>query len=143
MKDYLHKLDFEVRDHECDLQGIVNNSIYLNYLEHARHKCLNALGLDFAALTAQGVYLIVTRAEVDYKTPLRPNDHFVVCSNLERVSRLRFAFVQDIYRMPDEVVCINARITGSSMNSSGRPMVPREVEILLATHAKPTPEAQT
>jgi len=30
---YQYELDFTVRDYECDLQGIVNNSVYLNYFE--------------------------------------------------------------------------------------------------------------
>jgi len=33
MMDYQFKVDFEVRDYECDLQGIVNNAVYQNYLE--------------------------------------------------------------------------------------------------------------
>ena len=34
---YLHEHSFEVRDYECDLQGVVNNAVYMHYLEHARH----------------------------------------------------------------------------------------------------------
>lgn len=30
------RIDLKVRDYECDLQGIVNNGVYFNYLEHAR-----------------------------------------------------------------------------------------------------------
>lgn len=39
-----------VRDYECDLQGVVNNAAYLNYLEHARHEMLRLSGIDFAEL---------------------------------------------------------------------------------------------
>jgi len=40
MENYRFKLNFEVRDYECDLSGIVNNAVYLHYLEHARHELL-------------------------------------------------------------------------------------------------------
>ncbi len=39
-KKYEFELEFTVRDYECDLQGIVNNAVYLNYLEHTRHQYL-------------------------------------------------------------------------------------------------------
>ena len=38
MKQYQFQLEFQVRDYECDMQGHVNNAVYLNYLEHCRHE---------------------------------------------------------------------------------------------------------
>ena len=140
MSNYLHQLEFAVRNYECDLQGIVNNAIYQNYLEHARHECLKAMNLDFAALTQQGINLVVTRVEIDYRLPLRSGDKFVVCSNLERISRIRFAFVQDVLRLPDMTPIVNARVIGTAINERGRPALPKEIETILEQHAKPAPE---
>mgnify|MGYP005695630351 FL=1 len=52
--DHTFALDFSVRDYECDLQGIVNNAVYQNYLEHARHQFLRSCGFDFAQLHREG-----------------------------------------------------------------------------------------
>ena len=37
---YKFKIALPVRDYECDMQGYVNNAVYQNYLEHARHEYL-------------------------------------------------------------------------------------------------------
>jgi acyl-CoA thioester hydrolase len=37
-------LEMKVRDYECDMQGIVNNAVYQNYLEWARHEYLLSRG---------------------------------------------------------------------------------------------------
>ncbi|MCC2671753.1 MAG: thioesterase [Armatimonadetes bacterium] len=129
---HLFTLEFEVRDYECDLQGIVNNAVYQNYLEHCRHVFLKSRGVDFAALAAAGVNLVLVRAELDYLLPLRPGDRFVVGLDMERVSRLRFAFIQTIYRLPDERAVVRARFIGTGINAAGRPSLPAEVERLLA-----------
>ena len=55
MAGYAARLEFQVRDYECDMQGVVNNSVYQNYLEHARHEFLKMLGIDFAEMTRRGV----------------------------------------------------------------------------------------
>ncbi len=118
--DYAFKLDFKVRDYECDLQGVVNNSVYQNYLEHARHEFLLASGIDFAALAQQGINLVVVRAELDYLAPLRSGDRFWVGLNIERRSRLRFDFLQDIHRLPDDQPILKAKITGTAVNAQGK-----------------------
>ncbi len=126
MKTYQFILPFEVRDYECDLQGIVNNAVYQHYLEHARHQFLRRFRLTFAELTKQGVNLIVIRAEIDYKSPLRSGEAFFVGSTLERVSPLRFGFVQDIYRVSDggQTLILEARITCAAMDEEGKPIAP-------------------
>lgn len=127
--DYLYTLAFLVRDYECDMEGIVNNAVYQNYLEHARHQFLLSRGIDFAEITRRGIHPVVVRAEIDYVRPLKSGDSFRVGVNLERVSRLRFAFVQDIYRA-DELI-LNARIIAAAMNESGRPVKPEQMHPLM------------
>jgi len=131
MDGAVYSLDFEVRDYECDLQGIVNNANYQHYLEHARHQFLKSRGLDFAEVTARGILLIVTRIEIDYKSPLRSGDRFRVSLRLERVSRIRFAFHQEITRIGDDKLVVQAKVFTAAMNPQGRPIFPRELEGLL------------
>lgn len=126
-----YELAFEVRDYECDLQGIVNNAVYLNYLEHARHQFLKSEGIDFATLTEAGVYLVVLRTEIDYLHSLRSGNRFVVTVDLEPVSPLRMAFVQRIYRLPERTPVVRARTIGTGVNERGRPVVPEEIRALL------------
>ncbi len=125
MSDF--SISLKVRDYECDLQGIVNNSVYQNYFEHARHEFLKQKGVDFAALSAQGIHLVVIRAELDYHQSLKPGDEFQVTVRLERVGRVRWAFAQEIRRLPDNTRMVSARITGVGLNERGRPA---KIEVL-------------
>ena len=127
---YTHSIEMQVRDYECDLQAVVNNAVYQNYLEHARHEFLRSRGIDFAEVTASGINLVVTRAELDYRKSLVSSDSFCVRSLLRQVSRLRFEFHQDIFRLPDETLMLSARITGTSVNQQGRPYIPEALQRL-------------
>lgn len=121
-------LEMHVRDYECDIQGIVNNGVYQNYLEHARHVFLKQIGIDFAALAKDGINLVVVRAELDYKFPLASGDAFVISVNLKRESKLKFAFYQDIYRVADNKLVMNAKVIGTALNTRGRPEIPAELD---------------
>lgn len=134
--DDAYRLDFKVRDYECDLQGIVNNGVYQNYLEHARHECLLASGVDFADLARRNINLVVVRAELDYKTPLVSGDEFWVSVSMVRSSRVRFDFLQAIYRRSDDKLALKAKVTGTALNDRGRPFVPDELEQLFAATDK-------
>jgi acyl-CoA thioester hydrolase len=123
-------IQLKVRDYECDMQGIVNNAVYQNYLEHARHEYLLGRGLDFAEITRAGVHLVVIRAEIDYKRPLKSGDGFKVVSQLERVSRLKFKFRQQIVSLDEKQTYINACIFCASLNDKGRPASYEGIESL-------------
>ena len=124
------KVDFKVRDYECDLQGIVNNSVYFNYLEHARHEFLHANGVDFSQLTRDKINLVVMRSEMDYKQSLMPGDEFYVAVEPERISRLKFGFRQTVVRKHDEKVMLKALVIGTAVNERGRPFLPEQVDLL-------------
>jgi len=119
--NYTHSLEFKVRDYECDLQGVVNNGVYQNYLEHARHEFLLCKGINFAEMATNKINLVVVRAELNYRDSLKSGDHFKVISNIQQISKVRFKFLQDIYRITDSKLILNAIIIGTSLNERGRP----------------------
>lgn len=131
MIDTCFTLEMAVRDYECDLQGVVNNAVYQNYLEHARHEYLKSTGIDFAALAAAGIKLVVTRVEIDYKASLTSGDSFIVEVLAERLSPVRVVFRQEICRLPERKVVVKAVVTGTALNRQGRPQLPRELKDLL------------
>ena len=56
MDQNVFTLEMAVRDYECDLQAVVNNAVYQNYLEHARHEYLKSLGAS-EILTERGTVM--------------------------------------------------------------------------------------
>lgn len=111
-KQHLFELELSVRDYELDLQGIVNNSVYQNYLEHARHEFLYSLNIDFAGLHDEGKDLIISRVEIDYKYPLKSHERFKVTLDIRREGHLKVVFDQKILRVPDEKTIVKAQVKG-------------------------------
>lgn len=120
--DYIYETEFEVRDYECDIQGIVNNSVYLNYLEHTRHKFLLAAGLDFAELHKNNIDPVVFRVEMDYKHPLKSRDIFISKLNYERKGHLKIIFKQDLYRKSDQKLILKGKVIAVVLQN-GKPVV--------------------
>jgi len=122
----LYNLEFRVRDYECDLQGVVNNANYQHYLEHARHEFLISKGISFSRLHDEGIDLIVTKVEIEYKFPLRSTDRFIVTVKIAREGNVRIAFYQEIYRVPDKKLIVKAKIT-TAATRNGKPFFPAGV----------------
>lgn len=129
----MFKYSMRVRDYECDVQGVVNNSVYQNYFEHARHEFLLTNGVDFSDLAARGINLMVTRVELDFKRSLRPKNDFYVTVEVEKVSRIQYAFVQNIYLADSDQLMVSARTIGVAVNAKGRPMASPELDLLLVS----------
>ena len=112
--NYIFETRMEVRDYECDIEGIVNNANYLHYAEHTRHLFLRSLGVSIDA--------VVARMNLQYKTPLRCDDEFISRLALTKEG-IKYVFHQAIYRASDEklswkgdieLVClVNGRLANS------------------------------
>lgn len=134
MSDYIFELEMKVRDYECDLQGVVNNAVYQNYLEHTRHEFLLAAGVDFAQLHEEGTDAMVIKIEMEYKLPLKSGDKFVCKLRMEREGSLKFLFMQDIYRKSDDKLVLKGKVTGVCVKN-GRPARPDEIMEALESYA--------
>ena len=110
MNNYCFETRMEVRDYECDIEGIVNNANYLHYTEHTRHLFLKQCGLSFAEMHEKGVDAVVARMNLQYKTPLRCDDEFISRLWLEKQG-IKYVFHQDIFRAADEALCFRGDIT--------------------------------
>lgn len=106
---YIYELEMKVRDYECDLQGIVNNSVYQNYLEHTRHEYLLENNVSFSDLHKEGVDAVVARIKIDFKSSLRPKDEFISKLNVKKEG-VRYVFEQAIFRKKDNALCIKAKV---------------------------------
>ncbi len=133
----IHECVLAVRDYECDMADGVNNAVYQNYLEHARHQMLKANGIDFATLARERISLVIMRSEVDYLKSLISGDEFVVKTSMSRISRLRFEFNQNLFRLRDNVCIIKAKFLGTCISPEGRPMLTPELEALIVKMCAP------
>jgi acyl-CoA thioester hydrolase len=109
MKEYCFQIEMKVRDYECDLQGVVNNSNYLRYMEHTRHEYLETLGENFGAMHVKGIDAFISRVDIRFKHSLRSGDRFRSCLKLWKEGP-KLVFSQDIYRLPDGMLAASGRV---------------------------------
>ncbi len=107
-KKYIFELPMKVRDYEVDSEGIVNNAIYLHYLEHTRHEFCESAGFTFREMHSRGIDPVLSKVEIEYKTPLRLGESMISRLALSRKGPL-FVFIQDIYT-PEGDIVVKAKV---------------------------------
>jgi len=123
----IYKLEFEVRDNEVDLQGVVNNANYFIYLAHTRHKFLKYIGVSFSKMAEEKQYLLLTSSNIEFKRSLIAEDKFYVTCKMVPEGTVRFGFEQEIKKLDDKETLIvksynvAACIDGNNRN---RPYIP-------------------
>ena len=120
----------EVRDHELDRFGVVNNAVYQNYLEHARHAFLASRGISLTHLLEEKFRPVVTRIDLEYLLPLQSGDSFSVQLWLTRLTRVKFQFFQQIQKIPSMQSTTRAHVIGTFLGPNDRPVMPENMKIL-------------
>ena len=104
MEKKVFEIEMKVRDYECDAQGIVNNANYMHYYEVARHEFLESRNISFSDSHDQGIDMVVSKVEINYKSPLKGGDRFLSSLTIEK-SGVRMVFHQTLKRKKDNVLC--------------------------------------
>ena len=110
----IYEQKMKVRDYECDMEGIVNNAVYQNYMECTRHEMIRERGISFAELVEKKIFIVVARADIRYKHPRRSGDEFVVTCQ-SRIEGLKIIFDQKILLLPERKLCVSAEITTAAL----------------------------
>lgn len=108
---FTHSISIQVRWGDLDAMGHVNNATYLTYLEQARVTYFGELGLWDGS--GGGLGLIMARAEIDYKLPIRGRDSIAVFTRCTRLGTRSFDTAQLIARVHSDhslVTVAEARI---------------------------------
>ena len=97
-------IDIPVRFAECDPYGVVWHGHYVLYLEHAREALTGRFGFTAARALEMGYRLPVTRMEVKYRLPARPDQTIRVTARLREPSVARFVVDYEIRDEPGRLL---------------------------------------
>ena len=120
----------EVRDHELDRFGVVNNAVYQNYLEHARHAFLASRGISLTHLLEEEFRPVVTRIDLEYLLPLQSGDSFSIHLWRTRLTRVKFQFFQQILKIPSMHSTTRAEVIGTFLGPNDWPVMPEKMKTL-------------
>jgi acyl-CoA thioester hydrolase len=91
-------VDIEVRYAETDQMGVVHHAAYLVWFEVARtHLCMEA-GIHYAEIEQQGHFLMMKRAEADYRKGATYGDTVTVTAWIDRLASRTLRFGYEVHR---------------------------------------------
>ena len=114
-----HTCEITVRSYELDQYGHVNNAVYLNYLEHARHQFLNDTGFDYTEYLRLGNGLYVSHIDIRYLRPAYMDDLLKISTTCTYLGKVKGTVFQRI--SCKDVSLIEASVDFAMVNSTGRP----------------------
>ncbi|KQX63436.1 MULTISPECIES: thioesterase family protein [unclassified Streptomyces] len=111
-----------VRGYETDVQGHLNQSVYINYAEHARWSLLQAAGITQAGLLAKGVGPVALETTIRYQRELLAGDEVDVTCVFEWGGGKTFRILQTISKA-DGTVSAQLTSVGGLLDLTKRRMV--------------------
>ena len=114
-----HRCTLKVRSYECDSYGHVNNAVYLNYLEFARHEYLKHIALSLDELRNAGFAMLVAEIRIRYRIPALTDQTLHIVTTPVKRSRLSGVLEQTILR--DAQTVAHAEVKWVCVDKEGRP----------------------
>jgi len=112
------EITIRVRYAETDRMGLLHHANYLVYFEQGRTELLRSQGLVYKDLEDQGYLLVLTKAEVRYKSPARYDDLLILRTTVVRTTSVRIDHRYELLR--DGVLLAEGNTTLASVSREGR-----------------------
>ncbi|NNE70671.1 MAG: acyl-CoA thioesterase [Rhodothermales bacterium] len=110
-----------VRYRECDPMGVVYHAHYVDWFEEARTEALRDLGLPYAALEQDGVFMPVVDLAVRYHHPALYDDLVEIVTTVsDELPTTRVRFDYRVFRDGIEKPCCSAHVTLCFMDAETR-----------------------
>ncbi|WP_369274261.1 acyl-CoA thioesterase [Streptomyces sp. R11] len=126
-----------VRGYETDVQGHLNQAVYLNYAEHARWALLHSAGISQTGLTSKGVGPVALETTIRYKNELLAGDEVEVTCAFTWGGGKTFTIEQTI-RKTDGTVAAEITAVGGILNLQERRLVARPDEVFKELASDPS-----
>lgn len=111
-------IDIPVRFAECDPYGVVWHGHYVLYLEHAREALTGRFGFSAARALEMGYRVPVTRMELRYRAPARPDQTIRVTARLRSPSVARLVMDYEVRNETGELL-VSGETEQVVVNASG------------------------
>ena len=98
----ISSVELRVRYAETDQMGFVYHPHYLVWCEIGRTELIRQLGVPYAQVERDGVFLAVTEAELRYGAPARYDDLIRIDTRVAQVRSRAVTFEYDVLRIAPE-----------------------------------------
>ncbi|GGR18230.1 thioesterase [Streptomyces griseomycini] len=117
-----------MRGYETDVQGHLNQAVYLNYAEHARWSLLQEAGITQSGLLARGVGPVALETTIRYRRELLAGDEVDVSCAFAWGGGKTFTIEQTITRS-DGTVAAEITAVGGVLDLKRRRLVPNPQDV--------------
>ncbi len=118
----MHITELTVRSYELDSLGHVNHAVYLNWLEHARMRMLDDIGMPLGELFRRRWLPNIVHIEVDYRSEARVGQALRIESEMQNFGRSSVTVGQRILAEPDGRLVAEAKVVAVFVGEDGRPI---------------------
>src|SRR5438876_3974221 len=92
------EIAIRVRYAETDRMGLLHHANFLVYFEQGRTELLRSLGVAYKDLEDQGYLLVITKAEVRFRSPARYDDLLTLRTSVARTTAVRIGHRYELFR---------------------------------------------
>lgn len=122
MKGKIHNFNIRVYYEDTDIGGVVYYANYLKFMERARSEMLRDLGIDQAEMldynNPEDVSFVVKRAEIDFNSPARFDDHLVIKSEIIKLGGASLIIKQDVTK--NDHILVTGMIKIAAIGENGK-----------------------